>query len=101
MRNQLDMTYMTKIQKNVNKKLYIINSYTSVCVIFCRVVEGCTYVLHTASPLPAGPVKNPALDLIKPAVEGTTSVLKACHRARVKRVVLTSSSAAINGRMDR
>ena len=60
-------------------------------------VNGCTYVIHTASPFPN---ENPAdeSEVIKPAVEGTLTVLKACHEVQtVKRVVLTSSVAAISG----
>ena len=60
-------------------------------------VDGCTYVLHTASPFPA---ENPSDEnvLIKPAVDGTLNVLNACKAVQcVKRVVLTSSVAAISG----
>jgi nucleoside-diphosphate-sugar epimerase len=57
-------------------------------------VVGCDYVLHTASPLPPGAPKHED-ELIVPAREGTLRVLRASHRAGVKRVVLTSSFAAI------
>jgi len=49
---------------------------------------------HVASPFPLGAPKNPD-DLIRPAREGTLRVLRAAHRAGVKRVILTSSCAAI------
>ncbi len=62
-------------------------------------VSGCTYVLHVASPLAAAAPKNED-ELIRPALEGTLRVLRAAHRAGVKRVVLTSSFASIGyGRM--
>ena len=57
-------------------------------------IEGCDYVVHTASPFPAKPPKNED-DLIKPAVEGTKAVLNACRKYNVKRLVVTSSIAAI------
>jgi dihydroflavonol-4-reductase len=38
--------------------------------------------------------------LIKPAVDGTLAVLKAAHLNKVKRVVITSSVAAIAGSPD-
>lgn len=58
-------------------------------------VAGCTYVLHVASPFPAEVPKN-EMDLIRPAVDGTKRVLRACaDSGTVKRVVLTSSVAAI------
>jgi nucleoside-diphosphate-sugar epimerase len=55
---------------------------------------GCEYVLHVASPLPPGVPKHEN-DLIVPAREGTIRVLRASRDAGVKRVVLTSSFAAI------
>ena len=57
-------------------------------------VQGCTYVLHVASPFPAAPPKNEN-DLIVPAREGTLRVLRAARDAKVKRIVVTSSFAAI------
>lgn len=57
-------------------------------------VAGCEYVLHVASPLPASLPKSED-ELIIPAREGTLRVLRAARDAGVKRVVLTSSFAAI------
>jgi len=57
-------------------------------------VEGCEFVLHVASPLPPGVPKNDD-ELIVPAREGALRVLRAARDAGVKRVVLTSSFAAI------
>lgn len=57
-------------------------------------VEGCRYVLHVASPLPRGTVKDED-DLIVPARDGALRVLRAAHDAGVARVVLTSSLSAI------
>jgi nucleoside-diphosphate-sugar epimerase len=57
-------------------------------------VSGCTYVLHVASPFPASPPKHED-DLINPARDGTLRVLRAAKAASVKRVVLTSSFAAV------
>ena len=57
-------------------------------------VAGCEYVLHVASPFPANIPKHED-ELIVPAREGTLRVLRASRDAGVKRVVLTSSFAAI------
>jgi nucleoside-diphosphate-sugar epimerase len=57
-------------------------------------VAGCDYVLHVASPFPANIPKHED-DLIRPAREGALRVLRASRDAGVKRVVLTSSFAAI------
>jgi nucleoside-diphosphate-sugar epimerase len=55
---------------------------------------GCDYVLHVASPFPMT-VPEHEDDLIIPAREGALRVLRAARDAGVKRVVLTSSFAAI------
>ena len=57
-------------------------------------VAGCEYVLHVASPFPANIPKHED-ELIVPAREGALRVLRASRDAGVKRVVLTSSFAAI------
>ena len=57
-------------------------------------VTGCDYVLHVASPFPATVPKHED-ELIVPAREGALRVLRAARDAGVKRVVLTSSFAAV------
>jgi nucleoside-diphosphate-sugar epimerase len=57
-------------------------------------VAGCEYVLHVASPFPPT-IPRREDDLIVPAREGALRVLRAARDAGVKRVVLTSSFAAI------
>ena len=57
-------------------------------------VAGCEYVLHVASPFPQT-VPEHEDELIVPAREGALRVLSASRDAGVKRVVLTSSFAAI------
>jgi nucleoside-diphosphate-sugar epimerase len=57
-------------------------------------VAGCDYVLHVASPFPPNVPKHDD-ELIIPAREGALRVLRAARNAGVKRVVLTSSFAAI------
>jgi nucleoside-diphosphate-sugar epimerase len=59
-------------------------------------VAGCTYVHHVASPFP-NKVPEHEDELIKPAVDGTLRVLQAASDAGVKRVILTSSLAAVSG----
>ena len=57
-------------------------------------LAGCEYVLHIASPFPAAAPRHED-DLIRPAREGTLRVLRAARACGVRRVVLTSSFAAI------
>lgn len=59
-------------------------------------IQGCQYVAHVASPFPLE-IPGDEDTLIKPAVDGTLAVLKAAAAdGNVKRVVLTSSLAAIH-----
>lgn len=61
---------------------------------WAEAVAGCEYVVHVASPLPPSVPQNED-ELIVPAREGTLRVLRAARDAGVKRVVQTSSFAAI------
>ena len=51
-------------------------------------------MVHTASPFPIAAPKNED-ELIRPAVDGTIAVMRGCQAAGVKKVVITSSIAAI------
>jgi nucleoside-diphosphate-sugar epimerase len=57
-------------------------------------VADCAFVLHVASPFPAGAPKHEDV-LIVPARDGALRVLRAARDAGVKRLVLTSSFAAV------
>ncbi len=60
-------------------------------------MKDCELVIHTASPFFLN-VKDPQKDLVDPALNGTRNVLNSVNRTEsVKRVVLTSSCAAIYG----
>ena len=56
--------------------------------------SGCTYIMHVASPVPTTLPKDEN-EIILPAREGTLRALRAGTDAGVKRVVLTSSIAAV------
>ncbi len=58
-------------------------------------MQNCELVFHTASPF-TSKIKNPQTDLVDPALNGTANVLESVNQTlSVKRVVLTSSCAAI------
>lgn len=61
---------------------------------FEEAFKGCEYLIHTASPFNMN-VVNPQTDLVEPAIKGTLSALKAAEAVGIKKVVLTSSLAAI------
>uniref|UniRef100_A0A061RCX3 Flavanone 4-reductase n=1 Tax=Tetraselmis sp. GSL018 TaxID=582737 RepID=A0A061RCX3_9CHLO len=66
---------------------------------FDEVVSACDVVYHTASPFGFFDSPDPQKDLIDPAVKGTINVLQSVvkNKESVKRVVLTSSVAAVHG----
>ncbi|KAL9447437.1 hypothetical protein AB3S75_014997 [Citrus x aurantiifolia] len=87
-------THLYKLEKaSENLKLFKadILDYDSVN----SAIVGCNGVFHVASPVPSSSVPNPEVELIEPAVKGTLNVLKACLEAKVKRVVVVSSGAAV------
>jgi len=69
---------------------------------FDAAVDGAHFVFHCASPFFIE-ASEPVAQLVTPAVEGTRNVLSACARAarlepgRLRRVVITSSCAAVKG----
>ncbi|MFT4739145.1 MAG: nucleoside-diphosphate-sugar epimerase [Cyclobacteriaceae bacterium] len=64
---------------------------------YTEAMDGCELVFHTASPFITD-VKDPQKDLIDPAVKGTQNILETANKvSSVKRVVVTSSCAAIYG----
>lgn len=66
---------------------------------FDAAVDGCEVVIHTASPFLIGKVGDPQRQLVDPAVKGTTTVIDSVERTdSVRRIVLTSSVAAVSGR---
>ncbi|MEM6733164.1 MAG: NAD-dependent epimerase/dehydratase family protein, partial [Myxococcota bacterium] len=65
---------------------------------FDAALEGCSVLFHTASPFFISGIKDAKKQLVDPALEGTKGALESATRAgSVKRVVLTSSVAAIYG----
>ncbi len=61
-------------------------------------VKGCESVLHVASPyFVREPINE--YEYIKPAYEGTLQVLKSAQKAKVKKVIITSSIVAMMGKV--
>ncbi|KAL7243086.1 hypothetical protein ACSBR1_015488 [Camellia fascicularis] len=63
----------------------------------CSAIAGCTVVIHLASPTPFEhiPIPNPEVQFVESAIKGTRNVLNACLKAKVKKVVVVSSVAAV------
>ena len=75
-----------------NKDLEIVEAELTDSKCWNKVVEGCDYVVHVASPVFATS-ENPKNE-IDQAIKGTTNVLNACVKYNIKKVVVTSSIAA-------
>jgi nucleoside-diphosphate-sugar epimerase len=57
-------------------------------------IKGCDYLVHTASPFTLK-IPDDENVLVKPAVEGTLAAVRAAHKYKLKRVVITSSIVSI------
>ncbi|TQE13828.1 hypothetical protein C1H46_000459 [Malus baccata] len=67
---------------------------------FDDAIFGCHGVFHSASPV-LKPTSDPKAQILEPTVEGTLNVLRSCkENPSLRRVVLTSSSAAVRVRPD-
>lgn len=78
----------------VGERLTLFRADLSADAGWAEAAAGCDYVLHVASPFPSRVPKDEN-ELIAPARDGALRVLRAARTAGVKRVVLTSSFAAI------
>ncbi len=86
--------YLTSLP-SADERLTLLPANLLVEGSFDDAVDGCDYVLHTASPYVVT-VKDPKRDLLDPAVKGTRNVLRSCAAAKgIRRVVVTSSLAAV------
>jgi dihydroflavonol-4-reductase len=78
----------------VGERLTVIRADLNADPGWAEAAAGCDTVLHVASPFPSTVPKDEN-ELIAPARDGALRVLRAARDAGVKRVVLTSSFAAI------
>lgn len=90
--------HLLEVQKNSTGKLKLFEADLMDEGSFAKAMADCALVIHTASPFFVQGVKDAQEQLIKPAQEGTRNVLDTVNETTsVKRVVLTSSLAALYG----
>lgn len=90
--------HLLELKEKFKDKLSLFEADLMLDGSFDKAIEGVELVIHTASPFFVAGVKDPQKQLIDPALQGTKNVLESCNRnSSVKRVVLTSSVAAIYG----
>ena len=59
-----------------------------------QAVQGASYVIHTANPVGLSEPTDPN-EMVLPSLQGALSIMRAASKHSVKRVVITSSAAAI------
>lgn len=79
-------------------KLHIFKADLLEAGSFEKSMRGCRLVIHTASPFKVMKVRDAYQELVEPAVTGTENILNSVkNNPVVKKVVLTSSVAAVYG----
>lgn len=95
--NKEKLKYLNKVAEDAIGQIHYFKSDLMVPGSYAESMTNCEVVFHTASPFTIN-VTDPKKELIDPAKLGTRNVLEAVNRtSSVKRVVLTSSCAAIYG----
>jgi len=83
---------LERLSKSNFDKLELVEADLLDAESLSRAIAGSIYVVHTASPFYFPANED---NFFKPVVEGTMAVLKACSAENVKRLVITSSCAAV------
>jgi dihydroflavonol-4-reductase len=95
--DQEKLKYLNRLQEHAPGKIRFFKSDLLDEGSYAEAMEGCELVFHTASPFKVN-VRDPLRELIEPARLGTRNVLEQANRTpSVRRVVLTSSVAAMYG----
>jgi len=95
--NKEKTKYLDEIATNSPGKIEYFKADLLTPGSYDEAAKGCELVFHTASPF-IRDIKDPQKDLVDPALKGTRNVLESASKTdSVKRVVLTSSCAAIYG----
>lgn len=93
--NKAKVGHLSEIAEQTKGELKFFQADLLVPGAYQEAMQGCELVYHTASPFTLS-VKDPQKELIEPAEQGTAHVLETANAvSSVKRVVVTSSCAAI------
>jgi nucleoside-diphosphate-sugar epimerase len=93
--NTSKVQHLTKAAENSKGEIKLFKADLLTKDAYFEAMQGCELVYHTASPFTLD-VKDPQKDLVDPAVLGTKNVLESANKTpTVKRIVVTSSCAAI------
>ena len=93
--NKNKINHLLEISSKSNGKLKLFECDLLIENSFFPAMQNCSIVFHTASPFKLN-FKNPKEELINPALNGTKNVINCANKIdSVKRIVITSSCAAI------
>ncbi len=93
--NEQKMSHLKTAANNASGNIKFFKTDLLTPGSYKEAMQGCELVYHTASPFTSD-YKDPQKELIDPAVKGTANVLESAGEVpSVKRVVVTSSCAAI------
>lgn len=93
--NATKIKHLEDIAEKSNGEILFFKTDLLVQNSYAQAMKGCEVVFHTASPFTSN-FKDPQEELINPALLGTQNVLETVNKTdSVKRVVVTSSVAAI------
>ncbi|KAK6938847.1 NAD-dependent epimerase/dehydratase [Dillenia turbinata] len=62
---------------------------------FDEAIQGCNGVFHVATPMDFD-AKDPENEVIQPTIRGLIDIMKSCAKAKVRRLVFTSSAGTVN-----
>jgi dihydroflavonol-4-reductase len=94
MAEQVRHAVLPNVNRNASDRLQFVTLDLTHDEGWAEAMGGASALVHTASPFPIAPPKNPD-DLVRPAVDGTRRALCAAKTAGVSRVILTSSAIAV------
>ncbi|KAH9503821.1 hypothetical protein Btru_063923 [Bulinus truncatus] len=95
LKDEKKVKHLYNLCPSAKHRLELVEADLLLAESWTNAVKGCHYIHHVASPFPIVEPRDEN-ELIKPAVDGTLNVLKAAaENGIVKRVVLTSSVAAV------
>jgi len=95
--DETKLKYLNKLAEESDGEIKYFSSDLLINGSYAEAMEGCELVYHTASPF-TSKINDPLKDLIEPAVLGTKNVLEQAKMTdSVKKIVVTSSVAAIYG----
>lgn len=69
-------------------------------LVWDKIIDGCDYVIHTASPFPLINPKNPE-EIIEPVVKGVRLIMTACIKHKIKKIIYTSSLLTVFGGLNK